>query len=258
MLRHSINGILKSHSRRLYSANNLSAREEPFVKRVMLMGPPGVGKGTYAAGAARILGVSHFSAGDVIREEIRQNTETGRLMAQYATQGRLVPDELVLQLIVARLQAYSDQVVTPKGFILDGFPRTLHQAESFQDTPHWPTLVVNLDQRMDIIIRKISGRRICKQCGENYNVEHISEDKFDMPPILPKVPNVCDKCGAVGSLIQRGDDRQDVVQERMEHYRAQTEPLIEYYRKKSVLTEFHVNGGAKQLMPGFVKLLENG
>jgi adenylate kinase len=255
MLRHSING-LKSNYKRFYSAS-LTARDEKFSKRVMLMGPPGVGKGTYAAGASKILGVPHFSAGDIIREEIKSNSETGRKMVEYTTQGKLVPDELVLKLVVARLQAYSDQTTNPKGFILDGFPRTLHQAEIFNETPHRPTMVVNLDQRMDIIIRKISGRRVCQNCGETYNVEHIIEDGLDMPPMLPKVENICDKCGAIDSLIQRGDDRLEVVRERMDHYFAQTEPLISYYKKQQVMTTFTVNGSSKQLLPGFIKLLES-
>jgi adenylate kinase len=194
--------------------------------------------------------------GDVIRDEIRQGTDIGNLLVKYTSKGQLAPDELILQLVIAKLKAYSDQNSTHKGFILDGFPRTQHQAEIFHATPYCPTHVINLDQRIDIIIRKISGRRICSNCGENYNVEHIIDDGLDMPPMLPKVENICDRCGAKDSLVQRNDDKMEVVRSRMESYKAQTAPLIEFYQQKGVLREFRVNGGTKELLPGFVSLLK--
>ncbi|KAL0481765.1 adenylate kinase [Acrasis kona] len=234
------------------SIRNLSESNEntvPFKKKVVVMGPPGVGKGTYATGASAILNIPHLAAGDFVREEIKKDSELGRKMHDYTKRGELVPDELVVELVISKLRE------TTGGFLLDGFPRTLKQAELLQDSEYKPEIVINLSQKEDIIIRKISGRRICSACGANYNFEHIKDEGLDMPPMKPKVDNVCDSCGSEHSLVQRADDNFQVVKTRLEQYKKQTEPLISFYSDKNIMKSFRVNGGSKELLPSFVDLL---
>lgn len=223
--------------------------QEVFTKRVMLLGAPGVGKGTYASRAAKVLNIPHLAAGDMIRAEIKSQSALGKQMTQYTQAGKLVPDELVNEIIVSQLKVYEHG---NQGYLLDGFPRNLSQAQSSDlklDS------VINLTQSEEIIVRKISGRRVCSQCGANYNLEYIKEEGLDMPPILPKVEGVCDSCGAHDSLVQRPDDNREVVLRRLVEYRNETEPLIAYYENRGILKTFKVTGGAEELLPSFLELL---
>jgi adenylate kinase len=138
------------------------------------------------------------------------------------------------------------------GYLLDGFPRNLTQAQNC--SLHLDS-VINLTQSEHIIIKKISGRRVCGGCGFNYNVEHIREGILDMPPILPTVEGICDNCGARNSLVQRSDDCEEVVRKRLQEYQSETEPLINYYDNKGLLKIFRVTGGAEELLPQFMDLL---
>jgi len=227
-----------------------------FKKGVLLVGRPGAGKGTYASRAAEKLGVPHIAAGDIIREEIKNKTPIGLQMQSFTSKGVLVPDELVIDLLIDRISRICGQN-TEMGYLLDGFPRNLVQAQKLDSIPGKirVDMVLNLHQDEDIIITKVSSRRICSNCGEVYNLAHIKRDGLDMPPMLPKVEGVCDSCGAKDSLIQRDDDREEVVKKRLVEYDQVTAPLLKYYQDKGILKTFIVNGGAKQLLPSFLKVL---
>lgn len=192
--------------------------------------------------------------GDFIRTEIAQQTELGKQMQAYTSSGSLVPDAIVIELLTRNLKRTLMEH-NAKGYLLDGFPRTVAQAQAFQQVEQ-PDLVVNLTQQEDIIITKITNRRVCNVCGANYNLAHIKQGSIDMPPMLPVKEGVCDSCGSQGSIAQREDDRLDVVTKRLAVYKKNTVPLIDFYAKLGVLKTFEVCGGATQLLPSFVQLLK--
>jgi len=190
--------------------------------KIVMLGPPGSGKGTYAFRLTKILGVPHISTGDMVREEIKAQTELGKKIKEYSDKGELVPDEIIINLLAERLRKPDAQ----KGFILDGFPRTLRQAEALEEISKID-LVINLNVPDEIIVQRLSNRLVCKRCGAIYN----------RLTLKPKVNGVCDVCG--GELYQREDDKPEVIQERLKVYRRNTAPLIEYYRKKSLLRDVY-------------------
>ena len=189
-----------------------------FAMRIVLLGPPGAGKGTYASRLTVILGVPHISTGDMVREEINAKTELGKAIKGYSDKGELVPDEIMTKLLAKRLGEPDSE----KGLILDGFPRTIKQAEALNRISKID-LVINLNVPDEVIIQRLSNRLICRRCGTIYNKLTLK----------PKRDNICDKCG--GELYQREDDRPKVIQDRLNLYRKKTEPLIEYYKKKNLL-----------------------
>ncbi|MEM3041042.1 MAG: adenylate kinase [Nitrososphaerota archaeon] len=190
--------------------------------RVVLLGPPGSGKGTYASRLNKILEVPHISTGDMVREEIKANTKLGKMIKQYSDRGELVPDEIIIKLLAERLKKTDAQ----KGFILDGFPRTIPQAEAL-DKIAKIDLVINLNVPDEIIITRLSNRLTCRKCGAIYN----------RLTLKPKRDEICDLCGS--ELYQRDDDKPEVVNERLNVYRKNTEPLIKYYKKKSLLKDVY-------------------
>ena len=216
--------------------------------KLVFLGPPGVGKGTYASRIGPILGIPQVSTGDLVRKEIRDGSLLGKKIKEYSDKGLLVPDSIITEMLRKRLEERDAR----KGFILDGFPRTLVQAEMLGKTTPLDA-VININLREDILVRKIAARRVCRNCGEIYNVADIREGRIHMPPLLPKREGICDKCG--GELYQRDDDREAVVRERLEIYSKQTKPLVEYYKKKGLLKEFHVTGGPEQMVPQLLKLI---
>ena len=187
---------------------------------MILLGPPGAGKGTYASRLTAILGIPHISTGDIVRDEIKAQTELGNAIREYSDKGELVPDETIIKLLAKRLRTPDCE----RGFILDGFPRTIKQAEAL-DKISKIDLVINLNVPDDIIITRLSNRLTCKKCGTIYNKLTLK----------PKKDNICDECG--GELYQREDDKPEVIQERLNVYRKKTEPLIEYYKKKNLLKD---------------------
>lgn len=193
---------------------------------VILLGPPGSGKGTQAVRITKELGIPHISTGDLFRENIGKGTELGKRAKTFMDAGKLVPDEVVLDMLFDRISR-PDCV---KGFLLDGFPRTIPQAEAFDRkiAGQAKLVVLNLDVADDLIIKRVAGRLICKDCGNVHN-KYFS---------APKNEGKCDKCG--GELVQRSDDKEDVVKERLRVYQEQTKPLIAYYSKKGLLVT--VNG----------------
>lgn len=191
--------------------------------RVVMLGGPGAGKGTHAGYMSERLGIPHIASGDILREEVAKGTDLGKKAKSYMEKGLLVPDDLVEEMIARRLRLPDAEA----GFILDGFPRTLEQARWLDDFLSGDgrrlDVVVNLVVPEWKIIRRLSYRRICRNCGAIYNL-------ITMPP---KKEGICDRCG--GELYQREDDREEVVRERLRVYRRQTAPLVAYYRRRGIL-----------------------
>jgi adenylate kinase len=191
--------------------------------RLVLLGAPGAGKGTQAVNLSEKLGVPHISTGDIFRHNIKSGTPLGKMAKEYIDKGALVPDEVTIGIVKDRLS--QDDCV--KGYILDGFPRTIPQAESLDKV--LAEMGVALDYAVDIfvkdseIVRRLSGRRVCPECGMSYHI--------NFGP--PKKDGVCDVCGAF--LIQRNDDHEDTVLNRLKTYHSQTEPLIDFYKSKGKL-----------------------
>jgi adenylate kinase len=192
--------------------------------KIIFLGPPGAGKGTYASRLTPILGLPHISTGDIVRDEIKAQTELGKTIREYSDKGELVPDEIIIKLLAKRLKKPDCE----RGFILDGFPRTIKQTEAL-DKISKIDLVINVNVPDEIIIKRLSNRIICRRCGTVYNKLTLK----------PKKDNICDECG--DQLYQREDDKPEVIQERLNVYRKKTEPLIEYYKKKGLLKDVHCN-----------------
>ncbi len=195
---------------------------------LILLGAPGTGKGTQGAQLSQALKIPQISTGDIFRAAISQGTDLGKKAQDYMNKGELVPDEIVIGIINERLSE-SD---TKTGFLLDGFPRTVPQAEALEEVLKESSrridAVIDIEVEEKEIIRRLSGRRVCQDCKEVYHL--IFEP--------PENENYCDECGS--RLIQREDDRIETVKRRLEVYKEQTQPLIEYYRKKNLLRS--VNG----------------
>ncbi|MEM3626934.1 MAG: nucleoside monophosphate kinase [Candidatus Bathyarchaeia archaeon] len=187
----------------------------------IIFGAPGSGKGTYSSRLQSRLGVAVIAMGDIFREIMRENTPLGRKVKEYVEKGLLVPDDVVVDVLKQHLaKTYG------KGFILDGYPRTIDQAKALEKIAKID-VIIQLAVPDWIIIERLSARRICKNCGEVYNVRYLK----------PKVDMVCDKCG--GPLYQRSDDTPEVIKKRIEIYEKQTQPILQYYREKGVpLIEF--------------------
>lgn len=198
-------------------------RKESSMNIVIMLGAPGSGKGTQASQASKALGIPHISTGDLFRENLKQDTALGKQVRSYMDSGRLVPDDLVLAMLFDRLELPD----CSKGYLLDGFPRTIHQAESLETylSSKGKVTVLNLKCSDESVVKRISGRLTCSHCGLVYN-------KYFSPS---KKEGVCDACQSV--LIQRPDDREEIVEERLRVYKHQTEPLIEFYRNKHLLKD---------------------
>ncbi len=193
--------------------------------RIVLLGPPGSGKGTQGERLAAHLGVPRISTGDILRRHVAEGTELGKEAKGYMDSGKLVPDDLVIEMTKRRLT----EPDAKKGFILDGFPRTIAQAEALADiTPL--DAVVDLYLEPEELIKRNSGRRVCPKCEAVY---HLLSNP-------PRQAGICDRCGS--ALVTRPDDRADVVRTRIETYEKQTAPLIQYYRDHGLLREVYASG----------------
>jgi len=192
---------------------------------VILLGPPGAGKGTQATTLAEKTQLAHVSSGDLFRAALRDGTELGLRAKQYMEQGELVPDEVVIGMILERIS----QSDCEKGVIFDGFPRTAEQAKALEqaliEKNSHIDIVIYMTVPDDVLLKRISGRQTCKSCGAVYNVYYFPSTK----------EGICDVCG--GELYQRSDDTIETAQNRLEVYFKQTTPLIEYYREKGNLRE---------------------
>jgi adenylate kinase len=196
---------------------------------IVLLGPPGIGKGTVAEKLSKKLQIPHIATGDMLRENIAQKTELGLKVKSYMEKGLLVPDEDVIEMVKVSLQKED----CTKGFVLDGFPRTINQAEHTSEVIKIDK-VVNMQASDEILIERISRRRVCSKCGSNYHLDFIK----------PKKEGVCDKCS--GSLYQRKDDKPEAVKERLKVYKERTKPLINYYKEKGILVDVDGSGTPKE------------
>ena len=205
----------------------------------IFLGPPGAGKGSLAVKVAEDQKIPHISTGDIFRANIKAQTPLGVKVKAIIDSGSLVSDELTFELVKDRL-AQDD---CKNGYILDGFPRTIPQAEMLEGLVA-DVKVVNFEIADEIVIRRLSTRRVCKACGANFNI-------LTLPP---KVEGVCDKCG--GELYQRDDDKQESIMHRMDVYREQTEPLINFYKNKGKITDLDASIETDVLLGKFKELFK--
>lgn len=187
---------------------------------LIMMGPPGGGKGTYSSRISEEYEIPHIATGDIFRAEVDEGSELGKKIEEYLEQGELVPDETVNDVVKKRLSKPDCE----EGFILDGYPRTESQAQALEDITDID-LVINLEVSEQVIIERLSSRRICRECGEIYNLKRMPPEK----------EGVCDKCG--GELYQREDDKPEVIKKRLEKYREKSNPIIEHYREKGIVKD---------------------
>mgnify|MGYP003603447358 CR=1 FL=1 len=211
---------------------------------ILLMGPPGAGKGTQAANLVNEFAIPHISTGDMFRAAVKEGTELGKQVKACMDAGKLVPDEVTIGIVRERL-AKPD---CKKGFILDGFPRTVEQADALtgilKDIGLQLTRVLNINVPAADLVERAVGRRICKKCGATYHI------KFNPA----KVEGICDVCG--GELFQRADDSEATMKSRLAVYEAQTKPLIEYYQQAGLYTEVDGRQAIDKVFADVVKSLK--
>lgn len=197
--------------------------------RLVFIGPPGAGKGTHAKILSERYGIPHISTGDILRARINDGSEIGKKAKAYVESGGLVPDDIVIQMVKERLEEKD----TKKGFLLDGFPRTLGQAESFDAALSQLgiqlDLVIDFKASLATILRRLTGRRICPKCNANYHIVNMQ----------PKKKDICDRCGV--PIVQRKDDQEETIRKRLAVYEKDTEPLIGYYRRRGQLKEVNAD-----------------
>lgn len=212
-------------------------------RNIILVGPPGAGKGSVAKKLIS-LGLAHISTGDMFREAMKQGTPLGKLAESYINKGDLVPDEVTIGLVKERLS----QPDCANGYLLDGFPRTIPQAEALEQLTkeiNRPIeAVLNIECDEQTLIQRISGRRVCKVCGTPYHIVNVK----------PKVDGVCDVCG--GELYQRKDDNEEALKVRLQHYVHDTEPLLSFYEKLGLLKGFDSLVGSDVLFDEIVEFLK--
>ena len=213
--------------------------------KIIMLGAPGAGKGTQAKKIAEKYGIPHISTGDIFRANIKNQTELGMKAKGYMDQGMLVPDELTLELIMDRFT--NDDC--KNGYVLDGFPRTIPQAEALTkalaDKNDAVDYAINVDVPDEAIVTRMSGRRACLACGGTYHI------KFNPT----KVESVCDACG--GELVLRADDKPETVQKRLDVYHEQTQPLIDYYQTQNILKEVDGTLPLEEVFGAIIAILED-
>lgn len=213
--------------------------------RIILLGPPGAGKGTQAKTLAKKLNLAHISTGDILRQCVLKNTDLGKKAKEFMDKGALVPDELVSQMLAQRF----DQPDTKEGFILDGYPRNINQAKTLEEMLKQRNieidLVVYLDTSEPVIIQRLSGRLVCRLCGANFHIKN-------MPP---KKNMVCDNC--LGKLYQRTDDQEETIKKRLEIYKNESAEVIQYYAQKNKLYSLSADEEAGIVLNKIIHLLQN-
>jgi adenylate kinase len=212
----------------------------------IFLGSPGAGKGTQAALLSEKLGIPHISTGDMLREELKKGTSLGLKVKAFMAKGELVPDQVILEVMKERLEEKDCEA----GFILDGFPRTLVQAENLdvllEEINKKIDRVVKIKVSKETVVKRLSARLVCPQCGADYNLENRP----------PRQAGICDLCG--GILEQRIDDRKDVILNRLQVYEKQTQPLESYYRKQGKLIEINGEMGQEQVLNEILKNVRKG
>ena len=211
--------------------------------KIIMLGAPGAGKGTQAIMIAEKYGIPHVSTGDIFRANIKNNTPLGQEAKTYMDKGALVPDELTVKILLDRV-AKDD---CKNGYVLDGFPRTLVQADVLKDALNKLNdsidYAINVDVPDENIIKRMSGRRACLKCGATYHIEHVP----------PKKEGICDNCGE--ALVLRDDDKPETVQKRLSVYHEQTQPLIEYYNKEGILKNVDGTQDMNKVFEDITKIL---
>ncbi len=210
---------------------------------IVLLGPPGAGKGTQSKRLAERLGVPHISTGDLLRKNVTDNTELGREAKSYMDKGLLVPDELVTRMLTGRFE----QEDVKGGFILDGYPRNTAQAETLDGILSGPGLdigmAIYLDTSEEVIVQRLSGRLVCTKCGANYHATN-------MPP---RKTMVCDACSS--PLYQRADDKEETIRRRLEVYNKESAPVIDYYSARGILSRLEADGEALAVLDKIIDLV---
>ncbi len=207
--------------------------------KISLFGPPGAGKGTQARFIVEEFSIPQISTGDLLRAQVRSGTDLGIKAKEYMDRGALVPDEVVIGMLRERISDNDCE----NGFILDGFPRSLSQAEALKEIVTLDA-VINIKVDEEALIRRITGRRMCPDCGATYHI--------DFAP--PRKEGICDRCSA--ELYQRDDDREETVRKRIEVYRSQTEPLAEFYREEGILKDIDGNRSIEEISGDIIGFLE--
>jgi adenylate kinase len=211
--------------------------------KIIMLGAPGAGKGTQAKMIAEKFNIPHISTGDIFRANIKNGTELGKKAKEYMDKGQLVPDELTVEILLDRVAADDCK----NGYVLDGFPRTIPQADvldkELTKLGDKVDFAINVDVPDENIVRRMSGRRACLKCGATYHIEHIP----------PKQEGICDKCGS--ELVQRDDDKPETVQNRLSVYHEQTQPLIDYYNKKNILKSVDGTKDMQEVFSDIVNIL---
>lgn len=212
--------------------------------RCLIMGAPGAGKGTYADGIKKHFGIPHISTGEIFREAIASGSEMGLLAKKFIDKGNLVPDDVTNAIVKERLK----KADCSDGFLFDGYPRTIAQAEAFDEMLKEFNIkldvVINIDVNDDIIISRIINRRTCPSCGRGYNIVSLK----------PKKEGVCDDCGT--ALYKRKDDNEETIKSRLEVYNRQTKPLIDYYAKQNLLLEVDGAGSISEITKNIIAGME--
>ena len=207
--------------------------------KLILLGAPGAGKGSHAKVISGKCNIPQISTGDLVRAEIKNNTPLGKKIKEYSDKGNLVPDSLIIDMLKKRI-AEKD---CSKGYILDGFPRTINQADELAKITKVDGVVM-IDATEKILLQRLTGRRTCKNCGAIFHI-------INMPP---KKEGVCDKCN--GELMQRDDEKEEVIKHRLKVYEEQTKPLINYYDKKGLLHKIDGNEPMEKASPKMMELLK--
>ncbi|MBF1050661.1 MAG: adenylate kinase [Peptostreptococcaceae bacterium] len=213
--------------------------------KLLILGPPGAGKGTQAVQISKKFDIPHISTGDIFRANIKGNTPLGKKAMEYMNKGELVPDELTCDLVFDRIM----QDDAKKGFLLDGFPRNIFQAEKLDEVLKQRNLkldcVINVSVEDSVLIERAVGRRLCKECGTTYHI------KFN----TTKVEGICDECG--GSLYQRDDDKEETIKNRIDVYNKSTKPLIDYYTKQNIIANIDGQKDIDVVFADIVKAVES-
>ncbi|WP_066639901.1 adenylate kinase [Desulfolucanica intricata] len=211
---------------------------------LLIMGPPGAGKGTQAEVLVKELDITHISTGDMFRNAIKEGTEMGKKAKEYMDQGQLVPDEVVVGMVKDRLSQPDCQ----KGFLLDGFPRTVDQAKALDETLKDLGIkidgVINIDVPREKLMARLTGRRVCRNCGASYHVIFNP----------PADPDKCNSCG--GEIYQRSDDNEETVGNRLDVYVAQTQPLIDYYGKQNLVKNINGDQEIKKVLADILEAVK--
>jgi adenylate kinase len=191
---------------------------------IVVLGPPGVGKGTYSGFLAKKYGIPNISVGDLFRNAIKNQTDLGKRIKSYVSSGDLVPDQIVIELVKSRLE----EADCKNGFLLDGYPRTVPQAEAMMQFKKID-VALNFVAPDEVIMERIGGRRTCSKCGAIYHIKNVP----------PTIDGICDRC--TGRLVQRSDEKPEVIKNRLNVYREKTKPVVDYLRKKGLVADIDAN-----------------